>query len=208
MNAVNLIPAHRRDAQHRRRRVRIWIGLCAVYGLLLTVGYGACYAKWGGGGDDLDQQLIHTQTQIDSADMTIQRLGTQLTEVRMEMEAVQAVAEQPDWSVLLALLAKVRGEDVVLKRCEVQPTRRAEPTASAADNQTPQEPTADRSFLIRLVGYARSQAAVSKFVLRLEDARLFDHVTVMRTTREPFLEDQAVAFHLQCMLGTKPEELQ
>ena len=87
------------------------------------------------------------------------------------------------------------------------------PVTHDGDTVTPfdllaQEPSTDRSFLIRLVGYARSQAAVSQFVLRLEAAGLFDRVTVMRTAREPFLDDQAIAFHLQCLLGSDPEELQ
>ena len=60
-------------------------------------------------------------------------------------------------------------------------------------------------FLLGLRGYGRSQAAVAKFVLRLEQTGLFQEVKTLKRTREAFLDAEAVAFRLECLLLNRPE---
>jgi hypothetical protein len=55
--------------------------------------------------------------------------------------------------------------------------------------------------LLTITGYGRSQAAVSHFVLRLEEAQLFDQVTLIKTSREPFAASDAYAFQIECSLS-------
>jgi hypothetical protein len=49
----------------------------------------------------------------------------------------------------------------------------------------------------------RSQAAVSQFVLRLEQLGLFDRVTLLDTRREPFGADSAVGFRAVCIMHVR-----
>ena len=58
---------------------------------------------------------------------------------------------------------------------------------------------------VELSGYAQSQQAVAKAVLRLETTPLFTVVKLLDTRREPFLAGQAVTFRIHCVLGTQTE---
>jgi hypothetical protein len=53
---------------------------------------------------------------------------------------------------------------------------------------------------LRLSGLGRSQAAVAQFVLQLETTDLFEHVSLLQTTRQQYLGGEAVAFELDCPL--------
>ena len=57
--------------------------------------------------------------------------------------------------------------------------------------------------MLRLAGVGRSQAAVSQFVLRLEQLGLFDRVTLLDTRREPFGADSAVGFRAVCIMHVR-----
>jgi hypothetical protein len=50
-------------------------------------------------------------------------------------------------------------------------------------------------------GIARSAAGSSKFVTRLEQMQFFDEVKLLRTSRETFLNGEAVGFEIECTFG-------
>ncbi len=125
----------------------------------------------------------------------------------MALAVDQAVNGQPDWSMLLASVARLRGDDVVLKSCGLDAaaeTIREKPPEKVADKTTPVASPAPMTLparaIVRLQGYGRSQAAVGQFVLRLEQTGLFDDVLLVKTNREPFLDDHAMSFQLECQL--------
>jgi Tfp pilus assembly protein PilN len=47
-------------------------------------------------------------------------------------------------------------------------------------------------------GYARSQAAVSQFVLRLDELDVFERVDLLKSGREAMFDGDAIGFQVQC----------
>ena len=195
-SSVNLIPSPKRLAIQRRRRTRCWVAACVVYILTIAAVYLSCRLRWGGNDLRADEM-----TRI-SAD--IQRFSGQRTAVkgavaalRAKINANNAVGQQPDWSILLALLAKNLGSEVVLKHCELDLDRKGRSDDAA------EQDSRRRQFVLEVHGLGRTQTAVSAFVLRLEKAGLFDQVKLVRTSREDFMSGKAVAFQLACTLGAQ-----
>ncbi len=56
---------------------------------------------------------------------------------------------------------------------------------------------------LQLGGLGLAQQAVSEFVLRLEETSLFRQVKLLDTKREPFLDSDAIAFHIECLIETE-----
>ena len=207
MAGVNLIPMQRRVARRRQARLRKWTGACAAYAVVLLVGYGACRGVWITGGD-LAAELDEVAQQIDQSNASITALGADMAQARLMLDASRRVAEQPDWSVLLALLPETLGDEIVLKRCQLQRLTEYARAASRTDETgTPARPQngMPSGFTAVLQGYGRTPESVSRFVLRLEGTGLFSRVNVRRTNREVFLGSDAIAFSVECALEQKRE---
>lgn len=203
MKSVNLIPAPRRDSKRRRKHRNICAAACGAYALLLAASLGMAYLAWSGVGASLDEQLAQLDTTIDRAERQASEVRTELAAARATIEANRTVAEQPDWSVLLALLATTTGEDVVLRGISITlPSSNAPSNTAAAKTAAATTP----DVLLEINGVGRSQLAVQQHVLRLEQTGLFSKVVLMDTGREPYLEADAIAFRLQCAFG-EPRQL-
>jgi Tfp pilus assembly protein PilN len=209
---VNLIPEYRHEARRRRARGRRWMAACVLYASALVFGYGICQATFGGSDPRLAEDLQTMQQDVSSGESTLARLKPELAEAQAKLDATRAVALQPDWSILMAALAQSLGDDVVLSSCTLQTQTISPPKSpvarSAAGDKKPGSksspaPEPERvQVIVNVTGFGRSQVAVSKFVLRLEQMRLFDRVKLIKTSREQFLDGDAVSFQLECPLGT------
>lgn len=186
---INLVPAARREAASSRRRIRLWAGALACYTMLVCLGLVAARVAWHRDDAPLHAQLSANTATIQSKQMRLARTRQELDRIRALLDANRAVGQQPDWSVLLAVLADTIGEDVVLDHCAVEPT---------GGTKVPVDASA--GIRLELAGFGRSQLAVSQFVLRLERSTLFSRVTLLDTHREPFLADDAIAFNIECSL--------
>jgi len=193
MKRINLIPQARWLARQRRLRCRIWCMVGGVYtALLVTV----CFSVWGTGSDIDIRAVSDDLTQLDSEltelEATREGLVPELAERRLILSSSKSITDQPDWSVLLRYLANdLLSDDVVLRGCLLAPVGGASVVSEPAD--TP--------LTLTLKGYAKSTPAASRFVLRLEGSGLFDRVTLIRTSMEPFMDGQAIAFEVRCLLG-------
>ena len=108
------------------------------------------------------------------------------------------MGEQPDWSLLLALLSRTLGDQAVLRSVGLEYAPEAfEETAPSA----PEAPNEPPPVTLELSGLGQTQYVVSRFVLRLEQTPLFESVRLIDTRREPFLAGHAVAFRIECVLG-------
>lgn len=166
----------------------------------------------------LDAQLMTVRQEVSDSELHLKRMESEFEDAQTTLNATKLVENQSDWSILLAVLAGEVGEDIVLKTCKVEPmesddeaaagTRAGSPLRSLAGAVTTQAEDDDKppihveadQFLIELHGYGLTQRAVSHFVLRLERTGLFEMVTLKKTRREPFMKDNAIAFHLKCYL--------
>lgn len=215
MDAINLIPMHRRQAQRRRRRIRFWSAIGCGYVVLLVAASIGAHVVWGHADRQVGRKLSDVRGQVQQTRSKIEKLHPQLAEANMQLKASRAVAVQPDWSVLLALLADKRGQRITLTKCVLSPTdppRRKQANGSDAqapgpDNPPPgQKGQSDRPdreamhFRIEIAGLGESQQAVSRFVLRLERTGLFNRVRLLETGRAEFNGRPVVSFRLDCTI--------
>jgi Tfp pilus assembly protein PilN len=216
MNGVNFIPRARRELAERRRRVRTWASGVAAYALLGAVvlaasGTGAVVED-----PSVAQKLAQLPGEIDASRRALTNLKAQLTEAQAKLDAARAVAEQPDWSVLLGLLAQSLGEEIVLTSCKLdadplagdRPLNGPRPgaTPGSGAGAKPPEPPPPPSlngarYTVLLSGLGRTQSSVSQFVLRLEELGLFERVTILKTNREMFGEHESIGFRLEATIA-------
>lgn len=196
MYSVNLIPARRRQVRRRRARTRRWLGLCAVYGALLLAGYLAFHLTGGSGNRSVPDELHQTEATIEQLRAEAAQAERKLAKAESALSASRAIGTQPELSVLLALLAKSLDDELVLSRCQLEWLQQPGPA-------TVRYSRGKKGLGLKVAGFARTQAAVSRFVLRLERANVFDQVSLVKANREPFLADQAVAFLVECLLEEK-----
>lgn len=203
IQGVNLIPVYRRQARRTRLRTRRWAMGCAAYALLLLVGWITIRSISGGAGHAVASELGEVQAAIDQTNQAIAQMQPRLAQSKTTLAASRSVGSQPDWSVLMGLVAQLLGDDTVLVSCRIEPVRHAvvtAPAGSAAGAAAAQVAPPQR-YLLRISGLGQTHAAVAGFVLRLEQTQLFDTVKLIDTRKEPFRSGEAIGFHIECALS-------
>ena len=210
MRCINLIPAQRRQTKARRRYLTRWsIGL-AVYGGAILAAHFVCGSYFGMGNRVLAAEIQRSTARLKAVHrMTLTARG-ELVRAAGELKSARAVGGQPDWGVLLTLLAENVGDDVVLESCRLRPVGRAWKSLRGGRSYDPgtagqAPPALDSPLLLELSGLGLSQTAVSGFVLRLERTGLFEQVRLVKSSRQAFLHKKAIAFRLECLLMGKGE---
>ncbi len=211
MNRVNLLPGPRRDALHARRILRRWVIICVVWTGLFA-GLAACVlaASAGSGGQSsrAEQQVM---TEIDELNRAINLLRPQHAALQAQIDRAHIVRDHADWSLLLSIISKQRGDEIIFTRCQVEsgkppaPGPPSKPGGASAVRQISVAREQAGSPTLRLQGLGRSPGAVSQFVLRLEKLALFGHVTLEKSSRETFMGSPVNAFTLTCSFdGSSP----
>jgi len=199
MQPLNLIPARRLEGQRRRRLHRRWSVVCAGYTVVVAAAAATTLAVDSRSGSGVQSRLNAAGADLDRASADVSRVRLELDQTNSVLRSSRAIAEQPDWSSLLALIAAKAGDSVTLKGCSVRP-RQATSAAPAAKPGKPAPPP-DPTLLVNILGLASSQTAVSQFAIRLESTRLFGRVTLLDTSREPFAGTPLVSFRIECTLA-------
>ncbi len=203
MNDVNLIPASRLAGRRRRARLYMWGMVCGVYAFLVAAGSLTLHVAQAGEGRDMAECLEAAAQQIERDNRTLLEARRQLAETMTALETTTAIRGQPDWGKLLTGLSLQVGDQIVLTRCQL--------TTLTADNKAitvegsgsltavPLSTllTGCRHTLV-LNGFGKSQESVSRFVLRLEESGAFDLVRLVNSSRQTFLQGEAVAFGVEC----------
>jgi Tfp pilus assembly protein PilN len=197
MQRVNLIPRERLRRRALRLRLRRWTTACAGYALFLLISLVVSHVVATGDDRTLRAELMAaTSEKLAStraiSDMQIEREGA-----IEALEANFAVGNQPDWGILLALVAETTGDEVVLRECSAGRDGGVRRPGGAVVVPTGRD---DEATTITLRGIGHSQEEVSSFLLRMEQIPLFRQVRLHDTKREPFLDDYAVGFRLECDL--------
>ena len=197
MARANLIPAHRREKRSRIRRVRSWARALGAYGVLLICAYAACFAFGQDDSGAILQEMRETTERFRASAEQIHILRDSVTESSQQLAAARVLAQNPDWSLLLAIVARNLTKEVVLDRCSLAPV-----DAGIGENLPGEgEAVIYQRYLLDLSGFGQSQTSVSQFVLRLEKSRLFESVRLIKTQTRNFMDGQAVSFRLECTLS-------
>ncbi len=204
---VNLIPAARRQAKQRQVRVRWWLTGCVVYAALWMAAFVAAQAVVRSEDRALRGEFVEGSAMVQKAESTVDALRGRIGRAEARLASGRAVGEQPDWSFLLAMLSSALGDETVLRSIRLQAPPEAAPGA-AGGSGTPGGAAAARTLqpiTLEVTGLGRTQQVVSEFVLRLEHTPLFETVRLVDTRREPFLNDHAVVFRIECVLDAGGE---
>ena len=179
MNTGNLIPSTRRANKARRVRLRRWAAISIGYACLLGVlslGVAEFF-----GADSLDPAVISkARGEISKSSATLVSLRTQAVGVRRQLDSIQEVSDQPDWSILLAAVAKRRGEEIILSGCELS--------------------RGGSAIVLRIEGTGLTNKAIAAFVLRLQEIPVIGQVKLLQTSRKQMLGKDAYTFQLTCSL--------
>jgi len=204
VDRVNLIPAPRRQAAARRLHLRHWsAGMLLYFGALAAV-YTLCHRSLGDRSAALAQASGAVQQEIEVSNRLQGALDKAIAAAAWRLDSARFIGKSPDWSVLLALAARQLGDEVVLEKLLLAPVKLG--GAEAGRRKAAPDATDAELFVLELSGVAKSQTAVSEFILRLEKTKLFDRVRLIQTDRGPFLGGSGVTFRLECTFegaGTK-----
>jgi hypothetical protein len=221
MKNINLIPAPRRAAKRRRVHLRRCVVGCTAWAVVSVAMAGMSRAVWHGEDPQAAERLARVNDEINRTDRAIADLRAQLAKTQSTLRANEAIAAQPDWSVLLALLGKQVENDVVLKSAHVRPANTVRGGTNSAPRVDPRRTVARPGdaqggaagatpavesipYIMEASGLAEDYPAANRFVLRLERTGLFSKVTLLDTARESFLDKNKVAFRLECTLDQSP----
>jgi Tfp pilus assembly protein PilN len=190
MNSVNLIPIHRQLRDARAARICSWAWVVGGLSLLLTMAWACCAIVPSQAVAPPAAALTKATTEISKANEETAALRRELAALREQTLSARGITEQPDFSLLLALLSRAVGEDVVLNQCEL-----------THDNAKVKSSPAD---VLRISGFARNQPAVAAFMLELESTEIFKSVTLVRSNEEPWMAAKAAGFQVRCSIGPIP----
>lgn len=210
MKCVNLIPAGRREARARRRHLRRLGAVVAVCAVAVLGGYVACYALDDGEGSRLLGEARGEVERLGVAHEEMRSLRRQISDARRKLAAARMRVRHPDWSLLLAMLAGHVSDELILERCCLRPVEPGSqdagrtPAPGAVPGGTAPAGQVER-YVLELTGLARSQTAVSQFVLRLEKSGVFREVRLVKTHRREFRNAKVVGFHVECSLSGERE---
>jgi Tfp pilus assembly protein PilN len=211
MNRANLIPLARQLRDQRAARLRRWAwiigGLCCL--ILATLAYFAAGNSLAGGPPP--QEFSKAAAELSKANQQAASLRASLATEKQRLRSRQLIFRQPDYSLLLRLIAQQVDEDVVLSRCEfgrASDFDRASEFGRARDLGGAAPLSRTPSDALQLSGFARSQPAVAAFMLQLESTGIFQKVTLVRSNEQPLLSGEVAAFEILCVPGGSPKGAQ
>lgn len=190
MIGVNLMPAARRDAMHRKSRVLAWAVILTAYaGALGAAGIVASSAVEGAAPTRAElarasEMLTLRESQVKDADAACVQLDRKLMASRL-------VSEHPDWSVVAELIAERKSSALVLDSLSVLPV------GGVADRGGK-----TAAHTIAIAGAGDSQRAVNDFIAQLEQLGLFTSVKQVESRARVMDGRQMVGFHLECALSS------
>jgi Tfp pilus assembly protein PilN len=203
MNDVNLIPAGRLAGRRRRTRLYLWVTVCGVYASLVAAGSLTFHVAQAGEGRSMAEHLEAAAQQSERDNRVLLEARRQLAETMTALETTTAIHGQPDWGKLLTGLSLQVGDQIVLSRCQLTTLTADQKVITVeGSGSLPAGPlgtflTGCRHTLV-LNGFGKSQESVSRFVLRLEESGAFDLVRLVNSSRQTFLQGEAVAFGVEC----------
>lgn len=198
IRGVNLLPLARRRAARRRLRTRLWAAVGAAWAGTIIAVYIPFAATKQREDAAIEGGMAQVSQRIDSATKILAALRSQNLAAVTTLTAARAVADHPDWGVLLDMLGRTRGEGIVLERVELTPV-----SPSSARAQAPADPAVPHSggLAIGIEGAGESPSAVTEFTLKLERSGLFDRVTLLETKARSLRGSDRTSFKLQCTIG-------
>jgi hypothetical protein len=206
MIAVNLIPLARLRAGQRKRRVKGWSALSASVGVAAGLSLGAYRVASDAAIPDLRPAMESMDKRVLEAEAASESLGRELASVRAQLNANETAGKHPDWSVVLGLLARERGESVVLAGCELTPAKEPVKAAASRGGAAQENKSTDTrrwTHTLTVDGFATSTLEAQEYCLRLEASKVFDVVTPPETFAGEYEGRAATRFRFECRFAER-----
>lgn len=186
MKPLNLMSEKRLTDQRRCLCIMRWSGGLAAWASIISV---ACIvaAALSNIESDFESSRSAIVLRTTAAQATASSSTAAIDRMKKGLEISRTVRSHPDWSVLLPVVSARLGEDIALERIALEPVRGEE---------------SNRRATLTLNGVGNDRAAVSEFVMRLEESGAFARVETTSAQRRPIGDSEFFAFELQCRIGS------
>ena len=202
--AVNLLPDSCHNVRRRTMRRKVWTAVALSAALLVAGAWAALRA--------VDQALLRLDRELGRVQVEQSELDRQLmlaAKLRNDLaargRALSALRHRQPLPEQLLTLSRLAPAGVVLTEIRAQPAGEVrEPiqpsssgnTRSPAANPSPE--STPRPLLVQFSGYALDHDELARLVAVLQQVPQWEHVELLRATRQPYGSGEALAFELKC----------
>jgi Tfp pilus assembly protein PilN len=182
VSTVNLIPPRCAEARTNRRRRAVWslacTGVAAVSALTVSVSVANMPAVGEG-----EARLTRLQARQEELAAQGVALMEELEEKTVEVDLLERVARQPDWSVLLSDMADWSAGGAQLEQVSVRLG------------------TEGAGFQLQVIGLSRSQEYIGDLVRSMRESGRFTKVTLVGTNLVDQSEPPTFRFDIHAVLA-------
>jgi hypothetical protein len=184
----NLLPLPRRRLLARQDRTAKWAIVIAFYTLILACLWLGSRQYVAGGRSGLERRVAAIETEKAGVESAIAGLREKATRVQASLATARSIADHPDWSVLLSLIANIRGTEIEVDRIALGPRKaEAKPVAGKAA----------KGVWVRVSGLGKDHQAIAHFALRLEGAGIFERVALSDASKDASEPEGLVGFEIE-----------
>lgn len=191
MISANLLPATYRRQIARQDRAARWSVFIAAYAVALVIVWLSSRQYVAGGRSALERRVGAIDAEIAGINSGITGLKEKAIRVQASLTTARSIADHPDWSVLLSLIASLKSADIEIDRVALGP-RTAEGKPGSAKST--------KGVWVRLSGLAKDHQAIAHFALRLEGAHLFDRVALEDARKSAVGPEGLVGFEIEAQI--------
>lgn len=166
-----------------------------IYTLLLACLWVASRQYVTGGRAGLERRVASIQAEKAGVESAIAGLREKSASVQASLTTARSIADHPDWSVLLSLIATIRGDDIEIDRVALGPRKvDAKPDSKSAPAKT------TKGVWVRVSGLGKDHQAIARFALRLEGAGLFERVALADARKSTAEPEGLVGFEIEAQI--------
>lgn len=192
MTRFNLLPTRIRSERVLRARARAWTVVCtacAGVAVLITTTVRLAYDARS---HRLSRLAHAAHVSVVRHETEARRLATGLEATHRALTAAERLQEEPDWSIVLALVARISGENIAITSFGLLDSERSPDRSSEARTESP------AVVAVTISGVGSTHADVAAFVIGLDSAGLFSVVELERTSRTDGAPGGLTSFSVRC----------
>ncbi|MBI1338251.1 MAG: hypothetical protein GC164_15015 [Phycisphaera sp.] len=198
MTRVNLIPEHLIESRRARRTRARWIAALVVLVCVLSLGVGwtrQVRLRVIEKDQRLRAQLAQIESSSDRLAARTVTLKKSKEQAQRTLDAYQIVDRRNDWAPLLPVLAGATNGTVVLRTCALGPASAGGEPLNASTGEL-----GLAGYELRISALTTDPAEAAKFVLRLEQTKVFDSVSLTRSSKQTVGGHSVLGFEVACTI--------
>lgn len=192
----NLLPGVHVEKVRRRAATRRWVRWLSVYSTVVVaialVATQLLHVR-----NSARASLDHLEGELATLRQAVEQAEKDVADQRRLVSTARLVSDHADFSILLAHIAHLRGDSLVLEQIDLR-------MASPRDAQAPRASAAPHApYTLEVAGVAGSLNAVTSFLQGLEGSGVFVRVALQGSEARPRAEDlpPLTRFRIACELG-------